>query len=701
MIPYVSCMIVGVGMLFQFVLTLSRFVVRVSERRGPAPPAAPHAPAPGAPRGAAPSHPPVSQALVSLAAPHPLDRTVHLATALAMLLCLVVVAYQARVPGPDRDGFNLYEAGKIPIVYEGRVKPLDTLARNSLQILSNYETFTDTAGRRQSAMRWLLDVMARPREAGKHRVIRVDDLELLEFLKLPRRKNHLYASDEIRQNLPEFEAEVSKARDGRRTEEMSRYERKLLELDRRLRALATIERTMVPPELGSLLSDAEATRRIKANRAAVLAQLDDAEQHLKENLPPLVVPVRTANGSREWQPLVAAVMRDFVVADVLGDRPRDAAVAAWNTLLEAYARKTSAAGFNEAVASYLQALAEDPPQDLDMAKVRFEAYFNHFSPFWLAWVLYIFGFVGTLSGWLLGVTRFHRHVLRAAFWFNVAVFALHTYALVARIYISGRPPITNLYSSAVFIGWGAVIFGLVLEWIFKLGVGNAISAISGYVALLISFKLAKDGDTFTVMQAVLDTQFWLATHVVCITLGYAATFVAGILGMFYVVCGHATPRLTRALGRALTSMTYGVLCFAIFFSFVGTVLGGLWADDSWGRFWGWDPKENGALIIVLWNALVLHARWDGLVKERGLAVLAVGGNMVTSWSWFGVNELNVGLHSYGFTEGVLFWLGLANLAFLAVILAGCLPRRFWWSHRAQQAAEPPPGAHSGGAPAAG
>jgi hypothetical protein len=90
-------------------------------------------------------------------------------------------------------------------------------------------------------------------------------------------------------------------------------------------------------------------------------------------------------------------------------------------------------------------------------------------------------------------------------------------------------------------------------------------------------------------------------------------------------------------------------------------------------------------MIVLWNALVLHARWDGLAKERGLAVLAVVGNMVTSWSWFGVNELNVGLHSYGFTEGVLMWLGISNLAFLAVIVAGCLPRTCWWSHRAAQA----------------
>ncbi len=114
---------------------------------------------------------------------------------------------------------------------------------------------------------------------------------------------------------------------------------------------------------------------------------------------------------------------------------------------------------------------------------------------------------------------------------------------------------------------------------------------------------------------------------------------------------------TTTLATSSCATLYGTLCFAIFFSFVGTVLGGLWADDSWGRFWGWDPKENGALIIVLWNALVLHARWGGLVKGRGLATLAVGGNIVTTWSWFGVNELGVGLHAYGASESsTAMWL---------------------------------------------
>ena len=161
--------------------------------------------------------------------------------------------------------------------------------------------------------------------------------------------------------------------------------------------------------------------------------------------------------------------------------------------------------------------------------------------------------------------------------------------------------------------------------------------------------------------------------------------MAGLLGVLYVALGLLTPGLTPSVGKEITRMTYGVLCFALFFSFVGTVLGGLWADDSWGRFWGWDPKENGALIIVLWNALVLHARWGAMVKDRGLAVLSILGNIVVSWSWFGVNELGVGLHSYGFTEGRLLMLVLFGASQMAIAGLGLVPKSFWWSNRAHQA----------------
>jgi ABC-type transport system involved in cytochrome c biogenesis permease subunit len=205
------------------------------------------------------------------------------------------------------------------------------------------------------------------------------------------------------------------------------------------------------------------------------------------------------------------------------------------------------------------------------------------------------------------------------------------------------------------------------------------AALTGFCTLLIAHHLSLTGDTLEMMRAVLDSNFWLATHVVVITIGYSATYLAGFLAIIYVGRGVFTRSLDQATADSLSRMVYGITCFATLFSLVGTILGGIWADQSWGRFWGWDPKENGALIIVIWNAIILHARWGGLARTRGIMALAIFGNIVTSWSWFGTNMLGVGLHSYGFMDQAF----VALVAFVAsqLILIGLayLPKAQWRS----------------------
>jgi ABC-type transport system involved in cytochrome c biogenesis permease subunit len=199
------------------------------------------------------------------------------------------------------------------------------------------------------------------------------------------------------------------------------------------------------------------------------------------------------------------------------------------------------------------------------------------------------------------------------------------------------------------------------------------------------------------MRAVLDSNFWLATHVVTITIGYSGTFLAGALAIAWVVRRHVVRRADPAASKALVSMTYGIICFALFFSFVGTVLGGIWADQSWGRFWGWDPKENGALLIVLWNAIILHARWAGYARERGTMAMAIFGNVITSFSWFGVNMLGVGLHSYGFMDKAFWALSAFVASQLAIMVFALVPARFWSARRAEEPAPARPKDGSEGA----
>jgi len=645
MIPYVACMLVATGMLAHFWFLLARFLKKRSEQQ------------------IAPQKQNKN---------NPSQRSGRRSRTFAAVFPLLVVAAGAalfvKVAVPPKslvDEMNLYEFGKLPLAYEGRVKPFDTLARNSLSILSDKQSFKNTSDERQSAIRWLLDVITGSQDVYKYKVFRIESLDVLQTLGLERRKGFRYAINEFLGHMDDFDKQTEQARERIRNKDpLSPYQKKIIELDNKIRLFRLLEVSFHPPDV-----------RKGHEKEDLLAAMDRV-QELARYQPPLAVPSNRFS-DKPWESYTSAWT--FTYAKKLIGEPPDAATISLSTILGAYAAG-SADQFNAAVVKYQGILQSNPPPHYNLTKTNFEAFFNHGQPFFWAAILYVLAFVLASLAWLGWTAPLNR----AAFWLIVLTLVVHTAALIARIYISGRPPVTNLYSSAVFIGWGCVVLGLILERAYRIGVGNAVAAVAGFASLLIAFFLSRSGDTFVVLQAVLDTQFWLATHVTCITLGYATTFIAGGLGILYILRGVFTPSLSPRVSQELGRMIYGTVCFSIFFSFVGTVLGGLWADDSWGRFWGWDPKENGALMIVLWNALVLHARWAGLVKSRGLALLAVGGNLCTAWSWFGVNELGVGLHSYGFTEGVLLTLGIFGLSQLAVIALGLLPRAWWWSFRLPQ-----------------
>ncbi len=619
MMPYVACMLVATGMLAHFGVVLVRFLRRREED------AARIRPQASGPQSAG------SARWGLFAAYFPV---------LVVLVAVGYVASKARMPLSPPSEMQIYEFGKLPLAYQGRIKPYDTVARNALQILSGRQEVIvlDEKGRETSrlpAIRWFLDLISDAPDALNHPVFRIDNLDLLETLGLkPREGSFRYSYAEIEPKAAELDAQVRLA-DQQPEAARSLYQNKVLELASKRNLFIMLALSFRSP-LVSMKPDELQDNLRKAQ--AIVEQLSAA--HAPHSVPPTV-----AEG--QWQSLMEAEI-DLLRARVQNQSGNPATVAL-ATLLDAYARG-DATTFNQQLAAYRTILAGyenslDANRDqlaaaglakseiLAQGTVDFEAFYNQFSPIYYAAVLYLFAFLLSVLSWI-GWTAPLR---RASMWLLMFTFVLHTLALAGRIYISGRPPVTNLYSAAVFIGWGCVLLALVFEWVYRLGIGNIVAAVIGFLTLLVAHFLSLDGDTFTVLQAVLDTQFWLATHVVCIALGNSTTFVAGMFGIMYILLGQVFGVLDQNARRQLTRMIYGTVCFAIFFSFVGTVLGGLWADDSWGRFWGWDPKENGALMIVLYNALVLHARWGGMVKERGLALLVVGGNIVTTWSLFGVN----------------------------------------------------------------
>jgi ABC-type transport system involved in cytochrome c biogenesis permease subunit len=333
--------------------------------------------------------------------------------------------------------------------------------------------------------------------------------------------------------------------------------------------------------------------------------------------------------------------------------------------------------FNGALESYLASIEKSPPQGIVGWRQTLEGFFNRFSPYYLATICYLGGFLFTVLAWIVAPLWLNRVATAVLF----GGWLLHLTGIIMSIGISGRAPVTGLYSSFVFVTCVVVGVFMAVERFTRMGLGNLLGSVLGVGGLLWAWNIALGTeDVFAVLVAVLDTNFWLSTHVICVSLGYSATLAAGALGVTYVLGGLLTQSLTASRRLQLTRLIYGTVCFGLLFSFVGTVLGGLWADDSWGRFWGWDPKENGALIIVLWNAVVLHARWGGLVRDRGMAGLAVIGNAVTAWSWEGVNQLGVGLHAYALSDAnkfrmlLAFWVAQLVIAGLALI-----PPQYWLS----------------------
>jgi len=537
---------------------------------------------------------------------------------LAVVLCLVYLLSALRPP--ERSGeWDLASFGRLPVVDRGRVKPIDTPARTSLMIISDRQSLR-IDGRRASATRWALDLIAKPQVAAQQEVFRIDHPEVLSLIGHEQTRKHFSFA------------------------ELDRHGEVLNDQIRRARIVPVAQRTPFQRQVLEL-----------SHGLSLYLRTGDIDSlHL---LPP-------AKSDGEWEPFAHG-----------RHTSESRAFGLLTTMVEAW-RDDKPAEFNAAIAQY-ETLLDGQLPGL-RRKLSLEAAFNRASPFVKAMALYVLAFMLAAGSWL-GLARFSSSLARSGSWVLLLALLVHTLGLLARMYIQGRPPVTNLYSSAVGVGWGCVLLGAILERIMRDGIGTVTAAIAGFTTLLIAHHLAGGGDTMTMMQAVLDSNFWLTTHVVAITFGYSAMFLAGLLGIIYIVRGLATPTLSADAGRTLGRMIYGIICFAALFSFAGTVLGGIWADQSWGRFWGWDPKENGALLVVVWCAVILHARIGHMVGLRGLAALAVFGNVVTAWAWFGTNNLGVGLHSYGFTDSAVFWLLLFVASQLLLVALGALPRAWWRS----------------------
>jgi len=635
-------------------------------------------------------------------------------------------------PRADKD-FRVREFGQLPVLLNGRVQPLDSVARNSLlQIRGQTSVPLEGNGgngqwgeflalkkegagqlaernwwqfskhpRKLKPTEWLLEVMTRPEQADRRNIFLIHHPELLGELKLAGRgvENsglYYFTFADLQPQLKTIETQARNIAPIK-PEIRTPYQKSVMNLNFALNLYLRLKVSLQPntlrPQLEDFAADVAAFEQaIPAGFIAVKKQqageeydkaafdrlIEFAEPFaiMAEQAYPLIIPpVDPARNRDDWSNLGKSLLDSIRAGEI------PPAVKCYAAMAAAYAHNQPEA-FNRALADYQGWLGGRLAPEV--AKGRKEFLFNQYQPFYRSMMIYICALLLACASWL----NLSQGLRRAAFYLVVLAFIIHTAGLLTRMILEGRPPVTNLYSSAIFVGWGAALLGIILERIYRDGIGIVTASAIGFITLIIAHHLSLSGDTMEMLRAVLDTNFWLATHVVVITIGYASTFLSGFLAIVFILRGVLTRTLGEATARALNRMVYGIVCFATLFSFVGTILGGIWADQSWGRFWGWDPKENGALLIVIWNATILHARWGGLVRERGLMNLAVFGNIVTSFSWFGVNMLGIGLHSYGFMDAAFKWLTFFIASQLVIIGLGSLPLRYWASFRDRVA--PPP-----------
>jgi ABC-type transport system involved in cytochrome c biogenesis permease subunit len=585
-------------------------------------------------------------------------------------------------PKTGKSDIDLARFGKIPVLVGGRVKPLDTVGRNSLLIIHGKQELRLEGGRRLSAMQWLTDVLFNATVADQYPVFVVQNAEVLGLFGWEQSDRKYFSFAEFTPFLRQIDEQGAQS-DKLEAVQRSAYQSAILNLRNGLALYQRLKNSIQPEgtqdfaaELQSFESSvpgaAKAARKRESGENFDKAKLDDVAELIQryEKLSEMayILPVPPRGQDQGWRSIGESLLHSVGTGEI------HPVVKQYANIADAY-RTDNHLVFNQHVYLLDDWFAKEQPNAIK--RTSFEFLFNRLQPFSQSMALYVLAFLLACASWL----GWSRPLNRSAFYILLLALAIHTFGLVSRMYLQERPPVTNLYSSAIFIGWGAVIVSLILERIFRDGIGAACAGAIGFVTLIIAHHLAGSGDTLEMLQAVLDTNIWLATHVVAITTGYSAMFLAGMLAIIYVVRGVFTRSLKKQTADSLARMTYGVVCFATLFSFVGTVLGGIWADQSWGRFWGWDPKENGAVLIVLWCAIILHARWGGFIRQRGLMVMAIFGNVVTSFSWFGVNMLGVGLHSYGFMQKAFPWLVGFMVSQFALMCVAAMPLERWRSFR--------------------
>ena len=493
-----------------------------------------------------------------------------------------------------------FDVRDVAVQDGGRIKPLDTYARNQLLAVYGKRVLKTE---NLSATDWFLDLLADPKQGFNQRVFKLRSPEVVQSLGLTWDTEHTYTYHEVLAGLESQQAFLLQIHQ-KDENELTHVEGQLKELYFNFQKFANIwwYLKIIPPDS------------------------DDPNE-------PWLSPMEIENENDMSVPQQNLV---FNFLDYLNHRSQ-------NKKIE----------MDQSISKYYQHLSSQYSGLVDIDNLKLETWYNNANLFYKSVAFYILAFLLLSLSWMLAPDFLRKF----SFYTLIVGLLFHGAGICLRMVILERPPVSTLYESIIFVSFISILSATLLEYVRKDGLGTFIGAVAGSIFHYIGFKYAADGDTLGMLVAVLNSNFWLATHVTTITIGYGTSLMAGFIGHLYLVIAIIDPKNNKRL-KDIFNNAYGITMMALFFALFGTILGGIWADQSWGRFWGWDPKENGAMLICMWHLMLLHMRLSGIVRAKGFALGLVLNNIIVALAWFGVNLLNVGLHSYGFASGIAINLGL-------------------------------------------
>ena len=580
----------------------------------------------------------------------------------------LVLGSWSAVYGEPPAGLDWTAVRAIPVQHDGRWPPLDTLARDMVESVTG-----DAFYQGRDAVGWLLAWTFDGEAAEQARLIRIKSGELRGELGLPADRTDF-----------SFAELVAHAR--------------VMEL---IRALDSVEKGQKLDPLESKVNDIKG--KLLALQGVVSGQTIKLVPDANDPLGP-------------WHAVPSALPTN-------ASGQIQAVHAAWSALRQAFLA-ADASAFESASGHLTTSAAALPSAHaVDPARIATELRYNALRPFRTAWMAMLIGAVLALSA-LLVRRRWMDGVAVAGM---TVGFVLLTYGLWLRWQIAGRIPASNMFESLLFLSWGMGVFAILSMLVIRHRMVPLTASGMGALALILADVLPMDHFIRPIAPVLLDT-IWMSIHVPIIMVSYSVLALAVLIAHVQLVVMAAAPARHK-LADTIDGLQYWYIHVGSILLILGIITGSMWAASSWGRYWGWDPKEVWSLVAFLGYLVILHVRVDhervpgwaygvagvlaiGLLTivitmlrpTSGLAVLGFVGtgvamivfvmargqfatalkSILAFWliimTYVGVNYvLGTGLHSYGFGTGAvvrnMFRIGTIDLILTAVCCVVYLARR--------------------------